>query len=255
MIEKYSISVGSLYKVPIRIHFTATPLLLLFYVTHWWVPPIYIIFLLVHEFGHVRAAQRLRYHVKEVEINCFGATATAQIPRKPKHEFMIALAGPFASASLMLFFLGLYIIHPTEFVAWCFALNFLMCFFNLLPIFPLDGGRMLRALWVPKYGRKEANRRMYWLSTVLLGIVGAGLLYIGNYIAPILCGLIWWSLRDPKQWGCIEEYRTTISAAAVSVTHWTGRRVTVPIMTTAEDAELRARHLLYLTLVKDALDD
>ena len=112
---------------------------------------------LVHELAHSFVA--LRHGVEVVSIRLFIFGGVAQIASEPKsgrHEFLIALAGPAASMILAFFFGGIYLFSvlwsassALGVIAGCLALaNAGLALFNLIPGFPLDGGRILRAiLW------------------------------------------------------------------------------------------------------------
>ena len=113
---------------------------------------------LVHELAHSFVA--LRHGVEVVSIRLFIFGGVAQIASEPKsgrHEFLIALAGPVASMILACFFGGIYYLFSLLWspssalgvIAGCLALaNAGLALFNLIPGFPLDGGRILRAiLW------------------------------------------------------------------------------------------------------------
>src|SRR5436309_437409 len=113
---------------------------------------------LVHELAHSFVA--LRHGVEVVSIRLFIFGGVAQIASEPKsgrHEFLIALAGPVASMILACFFGGIYYLFSLLWspssalgvIAGCLALaNAGLALFNMIPGFPLDGGRILRAiLW------------------------------------------------------------------------------------------------------------
>jgi Zn-dependent protease len=110
--------------------------------------------ILLHELGHGVVALRHRVPVRSITLFIFGGVAVMERePETPRAEFEIAAAGPLTSALLALFFSLLARAFPAHSVAatmlgWLSAINGMVVVFNLLPGFPLDGGRMLRAfLW------------------------------------------------------------------------------------------------------------
>jgi stage IV sporulation protein FB len=112
---------------------------------------------LLHEFGHVLAARRYGIHTPDVTLLPIGGIARLErMPREPAHELVVALAGPAVNVVIGL---SLLVWHgfklPTfaemnlmqgSFSARLMAWNFYMVAFNMIPAFPMDGGRVLRAL-------------------------------------------------------------------------------------------------------------
>lgn len=118
-----------------------------------------------HELGHSVIA--MRYKIPVVSITLFIIGGLAQIAREPesaKQEFNIAIAGPIASVALGMGFLGTVPLLPQGGVLWAAALllseaNFILGVFNLIPGFPMDGGRILRAIvWWAKRDYTVATR-------------------------------------------------------------------------------------------------
>jgi Zn-dependent protease len=124
--------------------------------------------LLAHELAHAFVARALGIEVEGITLFIFGGMArTRSEARRPRDEFLIAVVGPVASLALGAAFYGLAITadqrvwHPAVFgVAGHIAfLNFALGVFNLLPGFPLDGGRVLRSLvWRLTGSLRQATR-------------------------------------------------------------------------------------------------
>ncbi len=132
--------------------------------------------ILLHEFGHALVAKHYKVPVARITLFIFGGIAELKKePQSPLAEFLVAIAGPLVSAALALLF---YIIgQSTELyglpvavtaVAYYLALiNSLIVIFNLVPAFPLDGGRILRSiLWGWK-------KDLGWATKITTGL-GAG---------------------------------------------------------------------------------
>ncbi len=112
---------------------------------------------LLHELGHSFVALRYGVRVTSVRLLIFGGLAEIDSePQSGRHEFLIALAGPAVSIVLVMFFFAIYFYlaitgstSPIAVVAGVLASgNLVLVLFNLIPGFPLDGGRILRAiLW------------------------------------------------------------------------------------------------------------
>jgi Zn-dependent protease/predicted transcriptional regulator len=118
---------------------------------------LFFLSILIHELAHSFVAIKHGIKVTSIRLLIFGGLAeVASEPKSGKQEFLIALAGPATSMALGMFFLGIYSyfamsnrITPAAGIAfWLASANILLAVFNLIPGFPLDGGRILRAfLW------------------------------------------------------------------------------------------------------------
>jgi Zn-dependent protease/CBS domain-containing protein len=147
--------------------------------------------ILLHEFGHIRMARRFGVRTPDVILLPIGGVARLErIPEEPRQELLIALAGPAVTLAIILA-LGAVVLGSGQamvlrdplagevpFVARLLVSNLLVLVFNLVPAFPLDGGRVLRALLARKLGLVRATRiagMVGQLFAVGLGIVGVTL--------------------------------------------------------------------------------
>jgi Zn-dependent protease len=175
-----SFSVTTVRGVPIRIHITAFFLLPWFYGAvealglspNWtfWITLLFITLLLtsvaLHELGHTLVAQRYRMQVQDILLTPIGGVARLRGEvADPRHEIRIALAGPYVS--LLLALISFSVSRAAFHVEWLFVaatfhimalMNGLLFAFNLLPSFPMDGGRVLRGVLAQKKGMLEATR-------------------------------------------------------------------------------------------------
>ncbi|MGA3199858.1 MAG: site-2 protease family protein [Halobacteriota archaeon] len=144
------------------------------------------VFVLLHELGHSLLAMRYGIEVKSITLYLIGGVSAIEIPTDPKLEFRTALIGPLVSLGLGALFLALSF-APTPTVPNLFLQNFayinlVLGGFNILPAFPMDGGRVFRA-WL-------ASRRPYLQAThtaVQVGKVFAVAMgIVGLFISPIL---------------------------------------------------------------------
>ena len=138
-----------------------------------------IVFL--HEMGHVVVAAGYGLTIREIELLPFGGVARIEgnIENEPLTETYVAAAGPLTNAFLA--FLG-YLLHRLGignqywldfFIQW----NIMLGIFNLLPAFPLDGGRVLRAVLSLSYGVRRATEKAAGLSQVLGAAMAVGGIY------------------------------------------------------------------------------
>src|SRR5687768_5112095 len=155
---------------------------------------------LLHELGHSYVAQRYRIPIGQITLFLFGGVAQMRAePPSPKAEFLIAIAGPLVSFALGAISLGVAAASewwPVPSGGQGFAVlggllglvNVQLGLFNLIPGFPLDGGRALRAgLWAWGHDFHGATSRAALLGLAfgfLLASAGAGL--IGGAISGML---------------------------------------------------------------------
>lgn len=137
---------------------------------------------LLHEFGHSLVAMRYGYHIESITLWLFGGVARfTEMPENWKQEFTIAVAGPIVSVALGVVSYVAFLVVPgalptVQFVLAYLALtNVALAVFNMLPGFPMDGGRVLRALLARRRPHARATRiaaEVGKLFAVVLAIVG-----------------------------------------------------------------------------------
>lgn len=148
-------------------NFYGTPvyLKLWFLLLFLWVNPLIVvsifISLLLHELAHGFVAHRLGYHVSEIYLNIFNGAAVMDIDQMDtKHAFKITAAGPWINFMLMALCMAVSGIYPSVFLNVMVYVNFFLVVFNLIPIYPLDGGRMLRYWMISKTGNYDRSIRI-----------------------------------------------------------------------------------------------
>lgn len=162
-----------------------------------------------HELSHAVAAQMEGIEIEEIVLHPFGGLARLRRePDSPRAEFRIAVAGPASSFLFALLAFGAfsvaYFIFRAETVWPVFAIvaggNLMLALFNLLPGYPLDGGRVLRALLWHRGGElRQATRRVSQFGQLIAGVVILYGLYMalfyGAYfmaVWSVLVGLFLW---------------------------------------------------------------
>ncbi len=157
--------------------------------------------IIVHELFHSLVARRYGLPMRGITLFVFGGIAEMeQEPRSAKAEFLIAIAGPLASIGIGFVFYGLALagrhawpIPALGIVAYLAWINWILAGFNLIPAFPLDGGRVLRAaLWHFTGNLRRATRTASAIGGVfgvVLMVLGVLQLFTGNFI-----GAVWWFL-------------------------------------------------------------
>ena len=171
--------------------------------------------IVLHELGHALVAIRNGIGITSIQLWIFGGMARMDRESdSPATEFKVAAAGPLVTLAIVIALtaVGLAVAGPDEYwkavliesdadvsgalaaVAWLASINFLVLVFNLLPAFPMDGGRIVRALaWWRTGDRSSATRFAARLGRVFAYIfIGGGLLLIfdGAVFAGVWLALI-----------------------------------------------------------------
>ena len=158
---------------------------------------------LLHEFGHSLVAQRLGIEIHSITLLPIGGVSNLEsLPEKPADEVKISVAGPLVSVVLALIFFGVGLLLgavprvPTDLFMgfgsvgqFFFSLGFLnivLAVFNLLPAFPLDGGRILRGLLATRLGAVRATD----ISSTIGQVFAAAFFLIGLLGGDILLALV-----------------------------------------------------------------
>lgn len=159
----------------------------------------------LHEYGHALTAKRYGIRTRGITLLPIGGVAHLErIPEKPAQELWMALAGPAVNGLIaLLLFTGLTLTHAwsnatdwdpssraTPFAQRLLVTNLVLIVFNLLPAFPMDGGRVLRALLAFKLPYARATRIAAYIGRTM----AAGFLALGFFGNPMLCviGLFVW---------------------------------------------------------------
>jgi len=134
---------------------------------------------LLHEFGHALMARRFGIETEDITLYPIGGVARLRrLPRAPGAELLIALAGPAVNFAIVavitaLAALGLVdVASPGEFISALLYVNLALGIFNMIPAFPMDGGRVLRALLSGFVGRARATTYAARIGRVLAVLFG-----------------------------------------------------------------------------------
>lgn len=206
---KYSLYLGQIAGVKIYVHWTFLILVVWIIFSNananlgiieilWSLLFIAAVFACItfHELGHATAAKRYRIVTRKITLLPIGGLAQMEeIPQKPKEELIIALAGPLVNLviALVLWPLArltytagelntLQTIGPLNFIPALLSVNLLLALFNLIPAFPMDGGRVLRALLAFKLQHVKATR----IAASVGQILAIGFVFLGFVYNPFL---------------------------------------------------------------------
>jgi Zn-dependent protease len=210
-----AMKVGTFWGIPLKIHWTFG--LLMLFVAYsaftnnfqtWqsfgFIGLILILFfcVILHEYGHALAAKKLGVKTQDIIVSPIGGVARlTNIPEKPKQELLIAIAGPLVNliiCALVGFGLYLYDGHmmpqvvdlrfskPIELVRYIVSMNLALFLFNLIPAFPMDGGRILRALLASGMGHFRATK----VATAIGRVLAVLFIFIGIFSQNLVLSMI-----------------------------------------------------------------
>ena len=140
-----------------------------------------IIFAFIHELGHLFVGILLGMKPNKIELMPYGLSISFNIVPKDFNKkikngnimelkkIMVALAGPVVNAILIILFINYRVENSLEYI----YSNLLLLLFNLLPIYPLDGGRVLKGLLHIKFGKRKAEKYMNVISYISMLIITA----------------------------------------------------------------------------------
>ncbi len=174
-----------------------------------------MIFAIIHELGHLIAGMLLGMKAEKIEIKPFGVAIDFNIKRKDYivkikkgnllevKKILVALAGPMTNV-LIIFILAIptmFQINQEEKMLMIFS-NITLILFNILPFYPLDGGRVLKGIIYILKGKQTAEKYIYYISYITLVIMtvisSIAILYLKN-IAIFLVIIFLWGLQIKEQ--------------------------------------------------------
>lgn len=207
---KYSLKIGSAWGIPIELHFTFILLIaavlalsvfwMQFYV--FWLVLFLFIFVVFHELAHSVVARHYGIKVRKIVLYPIGGVSEIEeIPDNPAQEWRMAVAGPLTSIVLGAFLLAVSIALSPEllrsftiattgnFIFDLAIINLMLGAFNLIPAFPMDGGRVFRALLAERFTYSDATRYAVYLGRAFgIIMIVVGVIFV-NYFLLILVGI------------------------------------------------------------------
>jgi Zn-dependent protease/CBS domain-containing protein len=195
---KYSFKIGSAWGIPIELHVTFILLIvfvLIFSTLYFFALIVLLfVFVVVHELSHSVVARHYKIKVRKIVLYPIGGVSEIdEIPDNPRIEWRMAAAGPFSSILIGLFFYGLSLVTPITTVGTLYGsftldlalLNLFLGAFNLIPAFPMDGGRVFRALLAERIKYSDATKYAAFIGR-LLGIIMAVVGFFYNILLIII---------------------------------------------------------------------
>lgn len=172
----------------------------------------------LHEYGHVLSARRFGVGTKDIILSPIGGVARLyQLPERPEQELVVAVAGPMVNLVIAAIFgawswwfapgelsqlVGLFYGKPLMlaesgsflpfFIPALFVLNIALAAFNLIPAFPMDGGRVLRALLALYFSRLTATRIASLAGQLIAVALSVFALMSGNYLTALIGAFVFY---------------------------------------------------------------
>jgi Zn-dependent protease/predicted transcriptional regulator len=209
---------------------------------------------LLHELGHSLLALRFGGQVSSITLMLLGGVSELKgIPRTPRKEGLIAAAGPCVSAVLggLALLLHHFLGGPPDARFGLFYLgeiNLALAVFNILPAFPMDGGRVLRAVLATRWSRAQATRIAAATGTFFAALFVLGGLFTGNLMLMLIGLFVWSGARDEAEMTEREELVRGLRVRDVmTLTHYTVQ-ATEPVTRAAE--EMAAEHVSALPVAE-----
>jgi stage IV sporulation protein FB len=228
----WSIAVGRIFGSEIRIHLTFLIFLAWIAIAEYasgggnaaldGVVFIVAVFacVLLHELGHALAARRYGITTPDITLLPIGGVARlSAIPEKPSEEIVIAVAGPLVNVVIALVlillgarldFAGLAAIEKSDpgFLTRLAGVNVFLVLFNIIPAFPMDGGRVLRALLAFRLGRRRATEIAARIGQAIAFVFGFLGLMSGNAILVFIAIFVFIAAAgEASQTGLIDTAR------------------------------------------------
>lgn len=227
---KWTVPIGSFRGTTILVHFTFLLLVAWIGAVLWTTKgPVAaaegIIFILaifacvvLHELGHATAARRYGIHTQSITLYPIGGLAALdRIPEAPRQEVVVALAGPAVNIVIALFLAGLFGARidmaamedfgtpQADLLSRLATVNLLLALFNMIPAFPMDGGRVLRALLGFRMSRAQATQiaaRIGQSFAIVLGFLGL----LGNPVLVLIAVFLYMAAGTEAYSACLHDF-------------------------------------------------
>ena len=174
----------------------------------------------LHEFGHVTAARRYGIATRDIVLLPIGGVARLErMPEKPSEELVVALAGPAVNVVIVAILLiagvrpaGIAGIAEAGIPQLLLVVNTAMIVFNMLPAFPMDGGRVLRALLAMRLPFARATRIAAGVGQVLALMLGLAGLFMNNFMLMLVALFVFFAAGEER---ALVETRASLSGVSV----------------------------------------
>ena len=241
----WSFRIGRVFGIPVRVHFTFLLLLAFFFLSEtaragpasgsrsviFMVLLFACVFL--HELGHSLVAMRFGIAITSITLYPFGGIAAlTEIPREPAREILIAIAGPMVNFAIaaglfvgVSFFLpaeqlGLAELSGADLLRSLFSANLLLGLFNLIPAYPMDGGRILRGILATRMPYLLATRWAARIGKVFAALFVAAGVMLQDWWLPILGVFLYMGATSEEQSTAVHTALSAVRIRDVVITEY-----------------------------------
>ena len=208
---KLSFKIGSVWGIPIELHLTFILLMIAVLALAIYYSQIYsfililflFVFVLFHELAHSVVARRYQIKVRKIVLYPIGGVSEIEeVPENPSIEWKMAVAGPLTSFVLGAVLLAIYYLLPVKIPLFPASssitssgnllvdlgyLNLLLGAFNLIPAFPMDGGRVFRAFLAERMKFSDATKYASYFGRILgIGMVIFGIIFPDYFLLVVV---------------------------------------------------------------------
>lgn len=213
--KKLNIDLGTYFGIPVRLHWSFWLVLVWIAFVGWREgmdlidTGLFMIFtlclffcVLLHEYGHALTAKRFNINTQDIILSPIGGIARLQnMPKNPTEEVLVAFAGPAVNVvistvlGVLIFFMGWNFFPAIStpsfksielFSVMLFWINIMLVVFNLIPAFPMDGGRVLRAVLSYKWSRLKSTQIAVVSGQFIAGILILLGFWQGQFMLPFI---------------------------------------------------------------------
>jgi Zn-dependent protease/predicted transcriptional regulator len=219
---------------------------------------------ILHEYGHALTARYFGVGTRDITISPIGGIARLdRMPEKPYQELLVAIAGPLVNVAIAVVLLLMYLLYygmqgaelrdmlfgffmrdsnffPVGitiidiFLLGMVALNSILAVFNMLPAFPMDGGRVLRALLSIRLGRLRATRIATIIGQLVAGALAVYGLMNGNMVTVLIGAFVFFAAAGENRSVRMEAFMASYKISDIIRTQFTRIYVGDTIMTLAQ---------------------
>lgn len=258
---KWAWKLGRWAGIDVYIHVTFVVLLAALAFVNWWesgsvwnaflataFPALIFLCVLLHEFGHALAAKQFGIPTRDITLYPIGGVARLErMPEKPGQELIVALAGPLVNVVIALG-LYFYLEATSGLQAWgslalgrgdllqrLMIANTMLVVFNLLPAFPMDGGRVLRALLASVFDYVRATQIAATIGQAMAMLFAFVGITSGNPLLLFIAFFVW---IGASQEASMVQIKTALAGIPVWRAMITDFRTLAPHDTLAQAADL-----------------